>query len=65
VVVVSGLWRNTLLDRTQRLRFIQAIGAGVDQFDRDKLKDRGVGSRARAASMRARWPSTRWRCCSR
>jgi phosphoglycerate dehydrogenase-like enzyme len=42
VVVVSGLWRNTLLDRTQRLRFIQAIGAGVDQFDRDKLKDRGV-----------------------
>jgi hypothetical protein len=23
------------------------------------------GSRARAASMRARWPSTRWRCCSR
>jgi len=54
VVVVSGLWRNTLLDRTQRLRFIQAIGAGVDQFDRDKLKDRGVRlASARGVNARA------------
>ncbi|MGH6741666.1 MAG: D-2-hydroxyacid dehydrogenase [Bradyrhizobium sp.] len=42
VVVVSGLWRNELLDKAPRLRFIQSIGAGTDQFDRDKLKNRGI-----------------------
>ncbi len=42
VVVVSGMWRNDLLDRAQRLRFIQAIGAGTDQFDRGKLTHRGI-----------------------
>jgi phosphoglycerate dehydrogenase-like enzyme len=42
VVVVSGMWRNELLDRAQRLRFIQSIGAGTDQFDREKLKARGI-----------------------
>jgi phosphoglycerate dehydrogenase-like enzyme len=42
VVVVSGLWRNELLEKAQRLRFIQSIGAGTDQFDREKLKRRGI-----------------------
>jgi len=42
VVVVSGLWRNDLLDRAQRLRFIQSISAGTDQFDRGKLTERGI-----------------------
>ena len=42
VVVVSGMWRNELLEKTQRLRFIQSIGAGTDQFDREKLKQRGI-----------------------
>jgi phosphoglycerate dehydrogenase-like enzyme len=42
VVVVSGMWRNDLLDKAPRLRFIQSIGAGTDQFDRDKLKARGI-----------------------
>jgi len=42
VVVVSGMWRNDLLDRAQRLRFIQAISAGTDQFDRAKLTERGI-----------------------
>jgi phosphoglycerate dehydrogenase-like enzyme len=42
VVVVSGLWRDDLLDRTQRLHFIQSISAGTDQFDRAKLKERGI-----------------------
>src|SRR5215472_16542263 len=31
VLVVSGLWRNALLERANRLRFIQSSGAGVDQ----------------------------------
>jgi phosphoglycerate dehydrogenase-like enzyme len=54
VVVVSGLWRNALLDRAPRLRFIQAIGAGTDQFDRDKLKERGIRlASARGVNARA------------
>lgn len=42
VVVVSGMWRNDLLERAQRLRFIQSISAGTDQFDRGKLMERGI-----------------------
>src|SRR5262245_16619294 len=42
VVVVSGMWRNDVLDRAQRLRFIQSISAGTDQFDRGKLTERGI-----------------------
>jgi D-2-hydroxyacid dehydrogenase (NADP+) len=42
VLVVSGLWRNELLARATKLRFIQSIGAGVDQFDRDALRTRGI-----------------------
>jgi phosphoglycerate dehydrogenase-like enzyme len=42
VVVVSGLWHNNLLEHAQRLRFIQAISAGTDQFDRAKLTERGI-----------------------
>jgi len=59
VAVVSGLWRNTLLDRAPRLRFIQAVGAGTDQFDLQALKERGIrlasarGVNARAVSEHA------------
>ena len=42
VVVVSGMWKNDLLQRAAKLRFIQSIGAGTDQFDRDKLNARGI-----------------------
>lgn len=42
VVVVSGMWKNDLLQRAAKLRFLQSIGAGTDQFDRDKLKARGI-----------------------
>jgi len=42
VVVVSGLWRNELLEKAHRLRFIQSIGAGTDQFDLENLKRRGI-----------------------
>ena len=42
VAVVSGLWRNELLDRAQRLQFIQSVSAGTDQFDREKLAKRGI-----------------------
>jgi len=41
VLVISGLWRNDLLPRA-RLRFIQSIGAGTDQFSLEALKQHGV-----------------------
>ena len=37
VLVVSGLWRNDLLPKAKKLRFIQSVGAGTDQFARDQL----------------------------
>jgi len=42
VLVISGLWHNGLLDHAKKLRFIQAIGAGTDQFPRDELARRGI-----------------------
>jgi phosphoglycerate dehydrogenase-like enzyme len=42
VVLVSGLWRNELLQRAPRLKFIQSISAGVDQYDKEALKASGV-----------------------
>ena len=42
VLVISGLWRNELAARAPKLRFIQSIGAGTDQFDRIVLKGRGI-----------------------
>src|SRR5947207_10704372 len=54
VLVISGLWRNDLLDRAPRLRFIQAIGAGTDQFPRDELARRGIRlASARGVNARA------------
>jgi phosphoglycerate dehydrogenase-like enzyme len=42
VLVVSGLWRNELLDRAPQLRLIQSISAGTDQYDKERLRARGV-----------------------
>ena len=42
VLVISGLWRNDLLGAAPKLRFIQSVGAGTDQFDRELLAKRGV-----------------------
>jgi phosphoglycerate dehydrogenase-like enzyme len=54
VLVISGLWRDSLLDRAARLRFIQSIGAGTDQFPRDELKRRGIRlASARGVNARA------------
>ena len=54
VLVISGLWRNSLLDRAERLRFIQSIGAGTDQFPREELKNRGIRlASARGVNARA------------
>ena len=42
VLVISGLWRNDLLERSSKLRFIQSIGAGTDQFPLDELRRHGI-----------------------
>ncbi len=54
VLVISGLWQNQFLDRTKRLRFIQSIGAGTDQFPREELARRGIRlASARGVNARA------------
>jgi phosphoglycerate dehydrogenase-like enzyme len=59
VLVISGLWQDALLERATKLRFIQSIGAGTDQFPREALARRGIrlasarGVNARAVSEHA------------
>jgi phosphoglycerate dehydrogenase-like enzyme len=59
VIVVSGMWHNGLIPHATRLRFIQSIGSGTDQFDKAQLAARGVrlasaaGVNARAVSEHA------------
>ena len=54
VLVISGLWQNSLLERAPRLSFIQSIGAGTDQFPRDELAKRGIRlASARGVNYRA------------
>lgn len=59
VLVISGFWSNDLLDSAPKLKFIQSIGAGTDQFDRERLRQRGVrlasaqGVNERAVSQHA------------
>ena len=54
VLVISGLWHDRLLDRAGKLRFIQAIGAGTDQFPLEELKKRGIRlASARGVNYRA------------
>lgn len=59
VLVVSGLWKNDLVPYAKRLKFIQSISAGVDQYGKDALKAAGIrlasaaGANARAVSEHA------------
>ncbi|MEZ4710068.1 MAG: D-2-hydroxyacid dehydrogenase [Caldilineaceae bacterium] len=42
VVVISGFWHNGLLENAHKLKYIQSIGAGYDQFDQAALRQRGI-----------------------
>jgi phosphoglycerate dehydrogenase-like enzyme len=42
VLVVSMLWRNELAGSAGKLRFIQSISAGTDQYDKALLRERGI-----------------------
>ena len=59
VIVVSGMWHNGIIKLATKLRFIQSIGSGTDQFDKAELAARGIrlasaaGVNARAVSEHA------------
>jgi phosphoglycerate dehydrogenase-like enzyme len=59
VVLVSGMWRNSLLEHAAKLRLIQSISAGVNQYDQAALAERGVrlasaqGANSRAVAQHA------------
>jgi phosphoglycerate dehydrogenase-like enzyme len=42
VLVVSMLWKNTLAPDAKKLKFIQSISAGIDQYDKDLLSAHGI-----------------------
>ncbi|MDA8050087.1 MAG: D-2-hydroxyacid dehydrogenase [Rhodospirillales bacterium] len=59
VLVISGLWHDDLLEKASKLRFIQSISAGVDQYGREGLARASVrlasahGANARAVAEHA------------
>jgi D-2-hydroxyacid dehydrogenase (NADP+) len=59
VISVSGMWRNDLIPRARKLKLIQSISAGTDQYSREALKAAGVrlasgaGVNARAVAEHA------------
>ena len=42
VLVVTGLWQNAYIETGVNLKFIQACGAGYNQFDLDALATKGL-----------------------
>lgn len=42
VIVASMLWRNELLGSAAKLKFVQSISAGTDQYDRAQFQAHGV-----------------------
>ncbi len=42
VLTVSGAWHDSLLDNAPKLKWIQSIGVGYNQFPLDALKQRGI-----------------------
>jgi D-2-hydroxyacid dehydrogenase (NADP+) len=42
ILVISGLWHNELVKHAPKLRLIQSISAGTDQFSRTVLRERGI-----------------------
>ena len=62
VLVVSVLWQNAMLEVSPRLRFVQSISAGINQYDQAMFAARtACGWPARRASTRSRSPNMRWR----
>jgi D-2-hydroxyacid dehydrogenase (NADP+) len=53
VVLASGMWKNELIAHAPRLKFIQSISSGVDQYSKEQLAAKGVRL-ASAAGVNAR-----------
>ena len=53
VVVVSGMWKNDLIPHAGKLKFIQSISSGMDQYSKEQLGAKNVRL-ASAAGVNAR-----------
>ena len=53
VIVCSGMWQNGLIQSATRLKFIQSISSGTDQYDKPALAAAGIRL-ASAAGVNAR-----------
>ncbi|MCX7364375.1 MAG: D-2-hydroxyacid dehydrogenase [Alphaproteobacteria bacterium] len=59
VVVASGMWKNDIIPLAGKLKFIQSISAGMDQYSKEQLGAKGVrlcsgsGVNARAVAEHA------------
>jgi phosphoglycerate dehydrogenase-like enzyme len=53
VVVASGMWKNELIAGAAKLKFIQSISSGMDQYSKEQLAAKGVRL-ASAAGVNAR-----------
>ncbi|MCX8995528.1 D-2-hydroxyacid dehydrogenase [Rhizobiaceae bacterium BDR2-2] len=42
VLIVSGLWKNDLLDHAPRLKYLQSVSSGTNQYDTEAFKKRGI-----------------------
>jgi D-2-hydroxyacid dehydrogenase (NADP+) len=42
VVVSSMMWRNDLVPQARRLKFVQSISAGIDQYDQKVFREHGI-----------------------
>ena len=53
VVVVSGMWKNDVIPHAGKLKFIQSISSGMDQYSKEQLGAKNVRL-ASAAGVNAR-----------
>ena len=53
VVLASGMWKNDLIAHAGKLKFIQSISSGMDQYSREQLGAKGIRL-ASAAGVNAR-----------
>src|SRR6267142_1516872 len=53
VVVASGMWKNDLIPHASRLKFIQSISSGMDQYSKEQLGAKNIRL-ASAAGVNAR-----------
>ena len=53
VVLASGMWKNDLIPHASRLKFIQSISSGMDQYSKELLGAKGIRL-ASAAGVNAR-----------